>query len=138
MDLIDWFKNEITKISDQSFGNYILYYVLFKKKWVSVESLINIGFPNYRNKVIYVLNTLMEIFGSKELQKYLKESIISAWNNAPIDQNMQYLESFYQIEPDKALYIIKKHIDQENVVIFDLDGFDINDKKNIIKYHQKK
>ena len=35
---------------------------------------------------------------------------------------MQYLESFYQIEPDKALYIIKKHIDQENVVIFDLDG----------------
>lgn len=98
-----------------------------------MESLINIGFPNYRNKVIYVLNTLMEIFGSKELQKYLKESIISAWNNAPIDQNMQYLESFYQIEPDKALYIIKKHIDQENVVIFDLDGFDINDKK---KYHK--
>lgn len=133
LELIDWFKNEITKISDQSFGNYILYYVLFKKKWVSVESLINIGFPNYRNKVIYVLNTLMEIFGSKELQKYLKESIISAWNNAPIDQNMQYLESFYQIEPDKALYIIKKHIDQENVVIFDLDGFDINDKK---KYHK--
>ena len=47
LELIDWFKNEITKISDQSFGNYILYYVLFKKKWVSVESLINIGFPNY-------------------------------------------------------------------------------------------
>ena len=25
LELIDWFKNEITKIADQSFGNYILY-----------------------------------------------------------------------------------------------------------------
>lgn len=132
LELIDWFKNEITKISDQSFGNYILYYVLFEKKWVSVESLITIGIQNYRNKVIYVLNTLTELFGSKKLQKYLKESIITAWNNAPIGQNMQYLESFYHIEPDKALYIIKKHIEQEKVVSFDLHGFDIKDKK---KYH---
>ena len=32
LELIDWFKNEITKIADQSFGNYILYYVMFEKK----------------------------------------------------------------------------------------------------------
>ena len=32
LELVDWFKNEITKISDQSFGNYIMYYVLFEKK----------------------------------------------------------------------------------------------------------
>ena len=57
LELVDWFKNEITKISDQSLGNYIMYYVLFEKKWISVESLISIGFPHYRNKVIYVLNT---------------------------------------------------------------------------------
>lgn len=28
LELVDWFKNEITKILDQSLGNYILYYVL--------------------------------------------------------------------------------------------------------------
>lgn len=44
LELVDWFKNKITKISDQSFGNYILYYVLFEKKWVSVDTLISIGF----------------------------------------------------------------------------------------------
>lgn len=72
LELVDWFKNEITKISDQSLGNYIMYYVLFEKKWISVESLISIGFPYYRNKVIYVLNTLMEIFDSENWQNMWK------------------------------------------------------------------
>lgn len=132
LELVDWFKNEITKISDQSLGNYIMYYVLFEKKWISVESLISIGFPHYRNKVIYVLNTLMEIFDSEELSKYVENSIISAWENAPTGQEMEYLESFYRVDPDKALSIIKNHIDQENTVDFDLRSYDIDSKKN---YH---
>ena len=129
LELIDWFKNEITKISDQSFGNYIMYYVLFEKKWISVESLISIGFPHYRNKVIYVLNTLMEIFNSEDLSKYMKNSIISAWENASTGQEMEYLESFYTVDPDRALSIIKKHIEQEKAVAFDLHSYDINSKK---------
>lgn len=130
LELIDWFKNEITKIADQSFGNYIMYYVLFEKRWIDVESLITIGFPDYRNKVIYVLNTLLELFESEELEKYVKESIITAWNSASAGQEMEYLESFYQIDAEKALYIIKNHIEQEKTVEFDLHNFDINSKKN--------
>lgn len=130
LELVDWFKNEITKIADQSFGNYILYYVLFEKRWISVENLITIGFPAFRNKIIYALNTLMEIFNSKECAKYIEDSIISAWNNAPEEQNIEYLEAFYQVNPDEALSIIKNHIDQESKVDFDLHSFDINCRKN--------
>ena len=132
LELVDWFKNEITKIADQSLGNYILYYVLFEKRWVSVESLISIGFPRFRNKIVYALNTLMEIFNSEECAKYIEDSIITAWDNAPAGQDMEYLESFFQVNPDKALSIIKNRIDQEAIVDFDLRGFDINSKKN---YH---
>lgn len=130
LELVDWFKNEITKIADQSFGNYILYYVLFEKRWISVENLISIGFPTFRNKIVYTLNTLMEIFHSKECAKYIEDSIIAAWDNAPSEQNIEYLESFYQVDPDKALFIIKNHINQEANVDFDLRSFDINSKKN--------
>lgn len=132
LELVDWFKNEITKISDQSLGNYILYYVLFEKKWVSIEKLISIGFPKFRNKVIYALNTLMELFNSNEVEKYVEESIIVAWDNAPSNQETDYLESFYQVNSDKALYIIKNRIDQEDVVKFDLSNFNVDAKKN---YH---
>ena len=137
LELVDWFKNEITKISDQSLGNYIMYYVLFEKKWISVESLISIGFPHYRNKVKYVLDTLMEIFNSEELSKYVENSIVSAWENAPTGQEMEYLESFYRVDPDRALSIIKKHIDQEQSVAFDLRNYDINSKKNYHKISTK-
>ena len=132
LELIDWFKNEITKVSDQSLGNYILYYVLFEKRWINLESVIAVGFPRYRNKIVYALNTLMNLFASEELEKYVKDSIISAWDNAPIEQDKEYLESFYQIYSEKALSIIKRHIEQEIPTDFDLHNFDINNKKN---YH---
>lgn len=130
LELVDWFKSEITKISDQSFGNYILYYVLFEKKWVSVETLISVGFPRFKNKIVYALNTLIEIFNSEECIKYIKDSINAAWNNVPESQNLDYLESFYLINPDKALSIIKSHIDQEKHVNFDLHNFDGNLQKS--------
>ncbi|OFS30274.1 hypothetical protein [Abiotrophia sp. HMSC24B09] len=130
LELIDWFKNEITQIADQSLGNYILYHVLFEKKWISVKELISIAFPRYRNKAVYALNTLMEIFYSEECNKYIKDSIIAAWDNAPEGQNTEYLESFYLVNPYKALSIINNRIRLGVVVDFDLRNYDINSKKN--------
>lgn len=129
LELVDWFKNEITKISDQSFGNYILYYVLFEKKWVSIENLISIGFPNFKNKIVYALNTLIEIFNSEECIKYIKDSINAVWDSVPDHQNLDYLECFYLINPDKALSIIKSYIEQEEYVEFELHNFDVNSPK---------
>ena len=132
LELVDWFKNEITSISDQSLGNYILYYVLCERKLVSIESLIAIAFPRFRNKVVYALNTIMEIFNTKDTVQYIEASINVAWDNAPKGQEMEYTESFYQVNPDKALLILKKQIKQEKHVDFDLSNFDIDAKKN---YH---
>ena len=137
LELVDWFKNKITKISDQSFGNYILYYVLFEKKWVSVDTLISIGFPSFKNKIVYALNTLIEIFNSEECIKYIKDSINAAWDSMPENQNLDYLESFYQINPDKALSIIKSHIEQEKYVDFDLHNFDVNSLKKNHNFNTK-
>ena len=137
LELVDWFKSEITKISDQSFGNYLLYYVLFEKKWVSVDNLISIGFPSFKHKIVYALNTLIEIFNSEECIKYIKDSINAAWDSVPEKQNLDYLESFYLINPDKALSIIKSHIDQEEHVEFDLHNFDVNSKKNYHNFSTK-
>lgn len=130
LELVDWFKNEITKVSDQSLGNYILYYVLVEKRWVSIEGLIAIAFPRYKNKAVYALNTIIDIFNSEDVVRYVENSIIAAWNNAPDEQNMAYLESFHQVNPDKALCIIKKKIEQEKHVDFDMHSFDVNAKKN--------
>lgn len=130
LELVDWFKNEITKISDQSFGNYILYYVLFDRKWVSIENLISIGFPNYKDKIVYAITTLIEIFTSDELQQYIQTEIKKAWDKAPVEQGMEYLESFHIVDSDKALSIIYKQINQEKKIDFDLHNYDFNQNNN--------
>lgn len=132
LELVDWFKNEITKVSDQSLGNYILYYVLYEKRWISIEGLISIAFPRYKNKAVYALKTIIDIFNSEDVAHYVENSIISAWNNAPDGQDMEYLEAFHQVNPDKALSIIKKKIDNEKYADFDMHNFDVDSKKN---YH---
>ena len=112
LEIVDWIENKVIKITDQSFGNYITYHVLFTKNWIDIKSFIQIALPLCRDKTIYTLQTLTSIFNSSDLSEYVKESIISAWDNAPPEHEMEYLESFYSVDPDRALYLIKNHIEK--------------------------
>lgn len=130
MELLDWFRGEIVKVSDQSFGNYVLYYVLVQKRWIRLSSLIETIFPTYKNKLIYALNTLVSLFGSAELMEYMKDEVNIAWNNASKDQTIDFIECFYQLNLDKTLVYLKNVIDQEEFHEFDLKTFDFNSEKN--------
>ena len=132
-ELIDWYRNEIAKISDQSMGNYVLFYVLYEKKWIIIRDLITMAFPQYKHKVIYAISTILEIFHSEELWQYVKAEIKAAWEKAPVEHEAEYLEAFYQIDPIKALTIIKKKLEREAKVTFNLQSLDIEKKKN---YHR--
>ena len=132
LELIDWFKHKIKKISDQSLGNYILYRVLWEKKLINLEEFINWTFPRYKNKVVYTLNTLISIFHSTDLMKEVERSIISAWETAPQEQFTEYLESFNLINQEKSLAYIKDYISQQKQTDFDLRLYNLEslDKTN--------
>ena len=131
LELIDWFKHKIKKISDQSLGNYILYRVLWEKKLIDLEELISWSFPKYKNKVLYTLNTLISIFHSDDLMKEIVTSVISAWESAPQEQFMEYLKAFHSINQEKSLAYIKDYIDQQQNN-FDLREYNLEslDKTN--------
>ena len=133
LELIDWFKNEITRISDQSFGNYVLFYVLFEKKWIAIQDIISKAFPQYKRKITYAISTILELFHSEELEQYVKSEINYAWENAPAQYEAEYLNSFYYADIIKALTIIKRKIEEEANATVDLQSFDIEKKKN---YHR--
>lgn len=59
-ELIDLYQDEVAKVSDQSLGNYILEYVLIEKKTISIFRLLQTGFPEFKNKLVYALNTLIK------------------------------------------------------------------------------
>ena len=73
----------------------------------------------------------------KNCQNMWKTQLFLLGKNAPTGQEMEYLESFYRVDPDRALSMIKKHIDQEQSVAFDLRNYDISSKKNYHKISTK-
>lgn len=129
LELLDWFKGEIVKITDQSFGNYVLYYVLFVKRWITIENIIQLGFPKFKNKIIYALNTLVELFASQELVKYVEKGVNEAWDSAGGDEVIDYVEVFYILNQEKALIYLKKYVDDMVEVSYDLHTFDFEAKK---------
>ena len=111
LELVDWYKNEVVMISDQSFGNYLLYYVLYEKKWINLQTLIHEGL-NKSSRVLDALHMLQSLFCSSDLQEFLCNSINSAWEQAGEEENWLYLRSFYLVNPIKALQPLQKYVDE--------------------------
>lgn len=129
-ELIDLYLDEAVKLSDQSFGDFILKYVFYDKKIYLISSLLEIGFPRYKNKIIYVINTLLNLFHSKELQEYVSEQVNLVWDIADADKQKDYLISFHSLNVDKTLQILKKEIWEMNCISLDLRNFDFEKNKN--------
>jgi len=123
-ELVDLFYDEVVKINNQSFRDYLLEYVLVTKKMISISRLLTIGFPKYKKKIVFALNTIVEIFPSKETQEYIKEQVNISWENSDDDSQMEYLSSFYSLNETKSLQIIKKSMDEMEQQEIDIAGFD--------------
>lgn len=130
LELIDWFKNEVAKTSDQSFGNYVVYHTLYHMRWIKLVELIQICMPKYRDRIVYVINTLLNIFNSNELKEYVETQIKEAWKLEQNAFDLGYLESFYQVDPIRALFVIKKYIDREGESQDIITDEEFNKKKN--------
>lgn len=129
-ELIDMYQNEAVKVSDQSLGNYILEYVLIEKKSISIYELLRVGFPAYKNKLIYAMNTLISIFNTDDIKEYIESQVNESWAIADPELQIDYLMSFHALNEEKSLSILKSRIDNMEVVNEDLMKYDIDGKKN--------
>lgn len=129
-ELIDLYQDEVAKVSDQSLGNYILEYVLIEKKTISIFQLLQTGFPELKNKLVYALNTLIKLFYSEDTKNYIEEQVNISWNNADDSQQAEYLKCFHALNEEKSLSILKQKIDRTKCIEMDISQFDIDSKKN--------
>ena len=129
-ELIDLYQDEVAKISDQSFGNYILEYVLIEKKTISISQLLQISFPEFKNKLVYALNTLIQLFYSEDTMNYIEKQVDISWNKADKCQQAEYLKCFHALNEEKSLSILKQKIHDEQCIVMDISKFDIENKKN--------
>lgn len=129
-ELIDLYQDEVAKVSDQSLGNYILEYILIEKKTISIFQLLQIGFPEFSNKLVYALNTLIKLFYSEDTKNYIEEQVNMSWNKADQSQQAEYLKCFHALNEEKSLSILKQKIDSIKCIEMDISQVDIESKKN--------
>lgn len=130
-EIIDLFMDKAVKISDQSMGDYLLYYVLIEKKYIALVDVIENLFKKYKRKLIYALNTIMTLFNSEECLKYIKDQVNKVWSTIECDiEKFEYLKSFHVLNEERSLAYIKNKIDKMDKDDIVIDSFNLRDKKN--------
>lgn len=120
-ELLDMYEKSVVKVSDQSFANYILQYILIEKKIVSIKDLLLGTFPKYSSKMIYAINTVIQLFNSEATLEYMETEINAAWEACHDCDEKAYVKAFRAVNEEKALLYVKKIIDDTESVVCDLD-----------------
>lgn len=120
-ELLDMYEESVVKVSDQSFSNYILQYVLIEKKRVSIKGLLLSVFPKYSSKLIYAINTVIQLFNSETTLEYMENEINAAWEECRACDEKEYVKAFRAVNEEKALLYVKRIIDETENVLCDLD-----------------
>lgn len=133
LEIIDIYNDKAVKFSEQCLSNYLLKYVFYDKKFISLSNMIKYSFQNYKEKTIYSTNTLLSIFRNDELYKYVKSEVKKIWNelskeNAPYF--FEFVRVFFRINPTEALLIVQEKIELEPKVVLAINDLDINKGKN--------
>lgn len=134
-ELLDIYEESVVKVSDQSFANYILQYILIEKKRVSIKNLLLGVFPKYSSKLIYAINTVVQLFNSETTLEYMENEINAAWEACRACDEKEYVKAFRAVNEEKALLYAKRIIDETESVLYDLDI--VNFPKEIRNVYEK-
>ncbi|MFT8348550.1 hypothetical protein [Clostridium saccharoperbutylacetonicum] len=137
-EVVNIYNDLAVKFDNQNLGDYLLYYVFFKNKWISPSKFILNTFSEYRGRVIYSFNTLIQLFYSKENLNFIEMEIKKAWHKIrDIRTQSVFIESFYRLMKDEALLYIKKEIDNLPEIHVDFTKYDFDRTKNNHKIDSK-
>ena len=134
-EVVSIFDDKAIKFENQNLRDYLLYYIFFKEKWISPSDIICRAFPEYKNKIVFSFNTLINLFYSQENISYIEKEVRTAWStmkDKSEDIILAFVGAFHNVIPDETLMFIKRKIDYLPEVHQDLSIFDFKKNSN---YH---
>lgn len=129
-ELVDLYLNQIVKINDQSFRDYILEYVIVEGKYIGIDKLLKLGFKINKQKIIYSLITITNLFQSKQNISYITEQVNKQWDTVDDEESISYLEVFYSFNYPKAIHLISDRINKMSNNSFQITPEYVEQHKN--------
>lgn len=133
MELVNIFDGKIVKIIDQAFGDYLIKYIFIDKKIISFKDMIKIYFFIDTERTIYICNTIMNVFADKELETFVKNEIISIWDEIKSDKEKFkiFFKGFYIIRPIETLVLLNEEIEKMSVEEYDVSCIKFKNNENL-------
>lgn len=133
LEIVDIYHDKAVRFSEQCFANYILKYVFFDKKVLPLSEMIEACFSQYKERTVFAVNTLNNVFRSEHVHEFVRQEVISVWNKLKENDSelfWPFMRTFYPINPVEALLEVKGVIDNAAPVIISADEMDTEKGKN--------
>lgn len=98
---------------------------------IPFSSIIQVGFTKFHDRLMQAINTLLNIFNSKETNEYLQQQIRIVWKyfkNSNSYEFDQFSKDFHLFNIEESLLLARNKINEMNKEDFDV--FDIDFNKN--------
>lgn len=132
-EILDVYNDKAVRFSEQCLSNYLLKYVFFDKKLLSLSAMIKVCFRKYKERTISSLNTLLNIFSKEDLLCFVEQEIRILWDELSDENSLDFFEFvkvFFRIHPTKALLILQDKIEQDDQVFLESYDIDTEEGKN--------
>lgn len=133
LELVNIFDRKIAKTVDQTFGDYLIKYIFVDKKIISFKDMIKIYFFMDIERTVYICNTLINIFADKNLEIFVKDEIITIWDEIKSDEKKfkVFFKSFYMFRPIETLVLLKEKIEKMLVEEYDVSCIKFKNNENL-------
>lgn len=133
LEIVDIYHDKAVRFSEQCFANYILKYVFFDKKVLPLSEMIEACFSHYKERTVFAVNTLTNVFRSEHIHEFVRQEVIAIWNKLKENTSelfWPFLRTFYPINPVEALLEVKRAVDNTESVIIPADEMDTEKGRN--------
>lgn len=121
-ELVHIYRDEIVELPDQNLRDYLLYYGLIEKRYVSISNLLLNFFPEYKKEIVNNLNIITGIFKDVAANDYIVEEVNTAWDSLDNTNLKEFLKTFGTLNSTKTFSIINAEINStETELKYDLN-----------------
>ena len=133
LEIVDIYHDKAVRISEQCFANFILKYVFYDKKILSLSEMIAVCFNPYRSRVIHSVNTIVGVFRDKNVHSFVETEIKMLWKKLSTEKApnfMEFLKTFHGVDSTETFVILNNLIDNMEAVDIPATSIDTARGKN--------
>lgn len=126
LEIVDLCNDKATKISDQTFSNFLIKYVFVDNNLIPLDLMIKVCFDFNKVRTISACNILFKVFSDSTVHGYLEGQINKLWDEMKSDKDRfpSFFKAFHMIRPTETLLLLQERVENESPVDFDAATID--------------